>query len=119
MGTHRGIWVWWVQILHLILDRTVPAPCFWHFLFEKGQNKAKMANHVLKNVFPSHSWRVFSKGVWPERSLSRKLATDFGVVDIGVEGEIQYKSVFLFKTYKKQEDLYQKFLTDDGFAGTG
>ena len=41
------------------------------------------------------------------------------VGDIDVDGEIQYKSVFLFKTYKKQEDLYQKFLTDDGFARTG
>lgn len=41
------------------------------------------------------------------------------VVDIGVDGEIQYKSSSVLKTYRKKEDLYKKFITDDGFARTG
>jgi long-subunit acyl-CoA synthetase (AMP-forming) len=41
------------------------------------------------------------------------------VVDIGVDGEVQYKSSSVLKTYRKKEDLYNKLMTSDGYARTG
>ena len=58
---------------------------------------------------------------WPQtfQVLQLRIVDEIDeVVDIGVDGEIQYKSVFFFKTYEKQEDLYEKFLTDDGWFFT-
>ena len=41
------------------------------------------------------------------------------IIGIGEDGEIQIKTVSLLKTYRKQDDLYRKFITPDGFARTG
>ena len=41
------------------------------------------------------------------------------IVDIGVDGEIQLKGPTLLCGYKKHDELYKAFVTDDGFAKTG
>lgn len=40
-------------------------------------------------------------------------------MDIGVDGEIQYKGAYLLKSYPKNSEAFQKFMTTDGYARTG
>ena len=41
------------------------------------------------------------------------------VVDIGEDGEIQIKNPTMLCGYQKQDDLFKRFITEDGFARTG